>query len=831
MNTYCKVLCRRAATCLLMVLVAWALAGPAWAEKKVRDKSQKPVKEKKEKPVREKKERPARARPEPADKEDAGDKPEPADRPDAGDKPDKADSAEPASAGDASDADLGKSKSAKKSTAQIGATPRVTGQYVPPEDPDVQAVLDTKPTTPSECVQAAKIFADTHRPELARQFLDRVLQAKLNPAQLAALGEEFGSALFIDLAGRKEIQPEGAKLCDAVLKAANQKSRDPKRIADLIAKLRDPADNVREQALAGLKDAREGAVGPLLAVLADPARSAEHRNARTAMAMLGAEAVKPLVAALDGGKPELQTQAIEVLGMLNARQAAPLVAASCLAPKSDPKLRAAAKEALVRMIGYVPSRPEAAGYLAEQARQYFDCRKTLDDDVNGRVEYWHWDSAKHECAARMCTLEDASQALALRSARHAYCLTPENRDVRRLYLAAMLEDAARQNGLDKPLKKDDIAVREAGEFGAPAVEEVLETAMTGGHPAAATAAATILGEIGEAKALLHRSSEPAPLVRAVRNADRRLRLAAAEAIVRLQPAGSFAGSSAVPQTLALAAGTSGARRALVASPNTESARTLVGLLAAAGLQVDSAVDGRELYRLAAASPDYELALIDAGIQHPPVAELVQQLRQDWRTATLRVGLIARDQWIAQAEQIARGDPLSRAFAWPHDDQAGRWQLEQVTGIAARDFVPFADRQQQAARALDLLVELSRASPGLYDLRPTEEMVVRALTVPKLGTRAAFVLGKLGTSASQRALVEAASQPSCPLAIRQAAAGAFRRSVEEHHILLTTAEIQRQYQRHNESASADAATQKILASLLDAIEAPTKGTQKVAGGRR
>ena len=50
-----------------------------------------------------------------------------------------------------------------------------------------------------------------------------------------------------------------------------------------------------------------------------------------------------------------------------------------------------------------------------------------------------------------------------------------------------------------------------------------------------------------------------------------------------------------------------------------------------------------------------------------------------------------------------------------------------------------------------------------------------------------------------------------------AAEAFRASVAAHGVLLTTDQILAQYDRYNASETADAATQKVLARVLDVIE--------------
>lgn len=240
-----------------------------------------------------------------------------------------------------------------------------------------------------------------------------------------------------------------------------------------------------------------------------------------------------------------------------------------------------------------------------------------------------------------------------------------------------------------------------------------------------------------------------------------------------------------------------------------------------GFEVDTARTGGELIRLAAASPDYELAMVDVTIERPRVDLLRQQLRGDCRTATLRVGLIARSGYLERAQQIARRDPMALAFSRPHTDEAIQWQVDRLATLAPRTFVGFAERQRQAAEALDRLVELSGSKSNFYDLRRVQDAVMRALYTPKLAAKAAAILGNLNSAESQRALVELASRWTQPLDVRKAAVQAFRRNTREHGILLTTAEISRQYDRYNASENLDVNTQRVLGLILDCIEAPTQ----------
>ena len=196
-----------------------------------------------------------------------------------------------------------------------------------------------------------------------------------------------------------------------------------------------------------------------------------------------------------------------------------------------------------------------------------------------------------------------------------------------------------------------------------------------------------------------------------------------------------------------------------------------------------------------------------------------------------MGLIARGGYLQRARQVARRDPLALAFSRPHSDESFAWQMEQLTGLGSRAFVDHAQRQRQAAEALDRLLELSGPGNKLYDVHGTQDAVLAALYTPGLGSKAAAVLGNLGTVESQQALVELASRWTQPLEVRRAAVRAFRRNTEARGILLTNRQILRQYERYNQSEKLDQPTQRILGLILDCIEAPTQPVQvKGDGGR-
>ncbi len=53
-----------------------------------------------------------------------------------------------------------------------------------------------------------RLLLEAGRPELAKRFLKKLLDAKLDDGQWTALVDEFHTAAFTDLAGRTELRPE-----------------------------------------------------------------------------------------------------------------------------------------------------------------------------------------------------------------------------------------------------------------------------------------------------------------------------------------------------------------------------------------------------------------------------------------------------------------------------------------------------------------------------------------------------------------------------------------------------------------------------------------------
>ncbi|HVX64270.1 MAG TPA: HEAT repeat domain-containing protein [Pirellulales bacterium] len=702
------------------------------------------------------------------------------------------------------------------------ATPAPADVRVKPSranDPVVRALLESKPSTPSQLLQAVDTLLELGAIAEADELLKQLAGQQLDDEALASLAQQFGSSMLLKLTLAPDLQPAGKQFADAVRAAADRLARDPQRLADLIEQLKSPESAIRRGAMVRLRSGRDASIQALINALAD-AQQADSRPAlRIALAAFGSDAVQPLLAVARSGSPELQAEAIAVLGRIGSSQVALHLLTPALLKQSEAAVRDAARSALKATLGRIPSPHEASTALERVARSYYDGRRTVEADLEGKAHAWRWDPQKPELASEHVSARAAALALAAELAADATELAPQGTAAQRLYLGALAEAAALAVGIDAPLPEGAGTAHAvlAGQD-ADVLERLLIESLETDHPIAATVAARLLGQTGQEELLYGRSPQPSALVQAARHPDRRLRTAALDAIFRLNPSKPYPGSSFVLDALGYLASGGGVPRALAADARPLEVQAAAGLLATIGYETEVATTDRQALSAALASPDYELALIDFSLASPTSGQLLEQFRRDNRTSRLPIGIVASSEDLDRAERLARRIPLTAVIIRTEHADALQYQTELMLQRFGRAFVPAELRRRQAERAVAWLAEASKAPPGLYNLRRVEPALITSLWDPELGSEAAPILARLGTPSSQRELVDLASFASQPLELRQAAAQGFAASVADFGALLTTAEIDKQYDRYNQSKSQDKESQQVLASILDLIEA-------------
>lgn len=712
----------------------------------------------------------------------------------------------------------------------------------PTDDVLILSIRESNPTTPRQLIAAVKALLDYGALDEARIYLSKLLASKPTVGDLADVQRQFGSAFFIRLAAERRLSPEAQRVAAAVMESARRVHTDPDRLRTFAKQTGDADAAKRAEAIFELKNAGAAAVAPLLEVLGNANLPNAQAHARDAIVALGPDAVEPMIGVLDSTNHELRTQAIAVLTRLRTTRLVVYLLRPAFDPDEDPRVQAIAREALKRLMGRIPSRQDVEDYLYKQASDYFAGMSPVEADEDGLATLWRWDQQQGFSVPRyfpanpdaillpeirgvdgvIKTIEPlpVSSIMAARVAADLYALYPDVPAYKQLFLATNLEAGKLQVGLGAPLPTGPGTMGAAiAQAGAPAIEDAMIWSIKNDHFIAAIAAAEVLGDIGDASILTSPTGAPRALAVALRHADRRLRFAAADAILKIDPPTSFPGASFVPETLGYLASSVGTRRALVADPRTEVASSFAGLLAGARYDVDLASTGDAALSLALKQPDYEVIFLGDGIDHQDLLRTWQQLRKDPRTANVLVAFLAREENLVPLLEKAETDDLARAMPYVHTVPTLDFQMTQLFRKAALAFVPYSERQRQAVVSLNHMARLASdpAAAKRYDVLRLEPAALSAIRTPGLAPHAAPVLAGLATHHAQLALVELASDANVDIVERQAAAKAFATAVARRGVLLTTGEIGIQYDRYNASETLDPDSQQVLASVLDTIE--------------
>jgi len=698
------------------------------------------------------------------------------------------------------------------------ATPAADAGKPPPLA--IQILRDSNPTTPEALLRAAEATYQLGVLDESKRYLASLLAAKPADDVLAPLAGKYGEFL-LQMARTKELQPEGQQVSDTIQAAAKRVAENLERIAALIPQLSAEALGDRQEALGKLATGGPAIVTPLLRVLADAGREKEHRYIRAAIVNLAADTEGPLLGALETPNEYLLTQVVGMLGRIGSRRATMFLVRSAVDPTAPVVLREMAADALRRINGAVPDRYEAEKYLTQETNRLLGGELPYRPDPADRVELWSWDEGQRAVVSRKLPKRDAALLLAARVAGDLARLKPSDNAAQRLMLLTGLELSKVLGGLDRPLPAGaGTAEATAITAGPQVVNQVLADALAENRVPAAIAAAEVLERSGDA-AVITTHNGPCPLAEALRHPDRRVRLAAARALVKLAPAASFAGASRLSEALGWFLKTSGNDLVLVAHPRGEDAQSLVGFMNDLGRDGQAAYVGRTLTADAIANPDIEFILLSDAIDVPPVQELVQWLRRDYRTSQLPIGVMARGELLDRTRFAFRDDPFATVFPRLHSMEVAAVEVAKLDAIAGRNRVGRDERIDQARTALAALSTLAKTPDNFvrHELLRQEPAIVQALFNPSLSSHAAELLGQFGSPHAQTALVDFASQNARPLTDRQAAAAAFAAAVKTRGLLLTQSQLAQQYARYNASETLDKETQSVLGSILDAIEAP------------
>ena len=703
---------------------------------------------------------------------------------------------------------------------------RLKLEFLPKE---VQLVVDTvrrsNPASPKQLAEALRTMMDLDQFDEAKFYLAQLAAAPMDDAAMYSLNQSIGSDFFLRLARSTDLAPQGNAFAIKVIGASRKTASSPVRVEELINKLGNENVAIRSDASRSLARLGEFGVARMIEVFADDSRSDQFDSIRASLQSIGSVGLAPLIAASRSTNEKVQLEAVLALSAIRDPEAFDAIVARFYSSSSSERIKKAASTAFIDQYGYFPNAERVSNSWWVKTKDLLS-----DDEAKGArrlgfadkpANVWRWNAAQNRLGKFPLTRVAARRIRAADKAEVLAEINPTNQELQLLGILTQLEAQKQLAGPSQSINATQLLKK--SNASPMFINEVLEQALERELIPAAIGACEVLEQMADPSVLASGTHRPCSLVRAILSGDRHLQYAAVRAIAATDPQRQFAGSSYFVQCMVFMANYEERPGVLIGNSREDLARTLAGRMLQSGLAGSTAANGRDFYRQSTQDANLRYLLISDTFHRPDYAELVQQLRQDWRTKRLPIAILFRAENQRRVTRVAENDDLTIAMPFTLNSELVALQVQQLDRFSAVWPVSIDDRQLQSEFALNWLAKAAKGDEryAYLDLASYESQLSRLIFTPGAEQVATEVISALGTPQSQRVLVNYASELALPIANREAAAEAFKTSVNENGILLTSSEIMQQYDRYNASEKDTQESQKILGDILDAIESRTK----------
>lgn len=663
-----------------------------------------------------------------------------------------------------------------------------------------------KPTNAVEYWNALQFEIDIGKFDLAAAHLRGLLAYKPSDEELVKLADQVGVAAFLRLRNMQKwsddpkVNQEAIKNVDELIKrvtdAVKKVRGDPVRIQGFIANLNASPE---ESAYALRELNRSGAV--VVPYLIDALRKAnldQRVRLLEALGRLGPNTIEPMIAALDSNDAELQVDLIRIFMRRNASEVVPYLWFLAGSPTQPDSVRRQATTALSYFLAIPPDKlPPPTFELTRLAERYYLHQVKFPNPA--AVTVWRWDGNRVVEGwpnAPTIPADKAEEYYGLRFAGQALSIDPTYGPAQVVLLSLVLDKTQSNIGLDQSLEKAAPAVHGLLGTVQPAlVSAVLERAMQEHRVAVILGAVRDLGERAEVRALRPMARRQPPLVRALYYPDRRVQMAAAEALLRIPNSAESQATTRVVEIF---------RRAVAGEPILrEPAKVLIGFfnddvrnavaaaVAAAGYVPIQVTTGRDLMLRLGQASDIALLLFDEELPYPGLAPLLGQLRADNFAGHMPILLTASAQREVAVRRYTEHWPNITVVPAPLaiDSKVLKPLIASRLGDPGNPTLSAAELKAYAEGSIKNLARLSRGEVAGYDVTPAAPTVLAALRPPTRLTpegqiSAIEIASRLKGEDAQTVLADVLMDGKRPAAVRVAAANALVRSMQKYSPLLT-----------------------------------------------
>jgi hypothetical protein len=701
--------------------------------------------------------------------------------------------------------------------------------YETSSDLVARSVAQSNPTSAAELAKAVSIMVDLSRFDEAKNYLTQLASIELDGEASYLLNNTVGPDFFYMVARTDELQPEGRVFVKKVYAAANAWANSESRIKSLVAELAKENIMQRSEAFAKLRRIGEPAVAEILETFADESRSEEFPGLRGALYNFGESAVAPLAGAAESENETVQLEAIRGLARQDSKEAMDVLVRAWLSPKMPPSTKAIAQNRMLQS-NVTPDRVEIENRLADRVERFLDGARISSDSLLGEVTFWDWNDETSSLERTRLASSLAARVRARKLARTLYEINPTSNRNRELSLLTQLESDKRTVGPSSSIDVD--AFIESNDSVSPEeMERLLDRCIELDLIPAATACCEVLKKIGTISQISGQNRKP--LIKAILTGDRHLQFAALDATIEIDPQASFPGSSYVSELAAFIASSRFRKGSAVGHIRNDLASAYSSILNADGFGSSATFSSRGLFEKVTSDPDVDLILVSDTLHHPNYQSLIQQIRSHWKTRRTPIGLLASD-----ADRLMKAsrnmEYTDRLLTFPYSKQQDAIvsQAKQLEALHSDWNISNDDRYRHAARAVAWLDKLATDPKyRFYNLRAHQDRLLGLLYHPEFTPAAARILASQPTRRAQRALVGFVSQNELPIEAREAVADAFASAVKRSGTMLTTDEIQLQYERYNASENQPVETQKVLGRVLDVIESRRNSLRQQSNGQQ
>ena len=397
------------------------------------------------------------------------------------------------------------------------------------------------------------------RLDLAKGYAQAVLQSNPDPVELFELSKKNpqGYAILLrvnEIAPDPELAELGGKILDIIERGSFVQRADPRVIVTEIRRL-SSTERGWFTGVKRLRNAGEYAIPFMLDAMADETRDTEFPYIVRALPQIGRDAIRPLVAALQGENVALKAQIITALGKIGYSQSQAYLK-YLVENDGSAELRELARNSLSQIDPGTLKISAAQLFFELGEKYYYHAQSLTPAEDADFANIWFFDSDQQRLAREEVAKSYFNELMAMRCCEWALKADVRFGPAIGLWLAAFFK--AESAGVEQMPQyfgdRHADALVYATTAGVEYLHQALARAVKDRNAYVALGAIEALGITAGEKSLLYRIGPAQPLLQALSFNNIRVRYSAAIAVAAAGPKEPFAESKLVVANLAEALG-------------------------------------------------------------------------------------------------------------------------------------------------------------------------------------------------------------------------------------------------------------------------------------